>query len=69
MARRKAVETENTVIDQMEESRENILAEEAAPEKGIQAEMENTEGTDPQPAEEVLLLDPAEAENGDEVGS
>ena len=65
MARRKAVETENTVIDQMEESRENILAEEAAPEKGIQAEMENTEGTDPQPAEEVLLLDPAEAENGD----
>lgn len=67
MARRKAVETENTVIDQMEESRENILAEEAAPEKGIQAEMENTEGTDPQPAEEVLLLDPAEAENGDDA--
>ena len=51
----------------MEESRENIPTEEAAPGEGIQAEMENAEGTDPQPAEEVLLLDPPETENGEEA--
>ena len=67
MARKKAVETENRVIDQMEESLENIPAEEAAPGEGIQAEMENTEGTDPQPEEEVLLLDPPETENGEDA--
>lgn len=67
MARKKAVETENRVIDQMEESLENIPVEKAAPGEGIQAEMENAEGTDPQPAEEVLLLDPPETENGEDA--
>ncbi len=67
MARKKAVETENKVIDQMEESRGNLPEEEAAPEEGIQAEMESAEGTDPQPAEEVLLLDPPETENGEDA--
>lgn len=73
MARKKAVETENAVIDQMEEDQKNILAEEAAPGEGIPAEvqgvqeMENTEGTDYQPAEEVLLLEPPETESGENV--
>ena len=65
MARKKAIETANAEIDQMEEDQKNILAEEAAPGEGNRTEMENTEGTDLQLAEEVLLLDPAEAENGE----
>ena len=65
MARKKAIETANAVIDQMEEDQRIILAEEAVPGEGSQTEMEHTEGTDLQLAEEVLLLDPAEAENAE----
>lgn len=70
MARKKAAETENMGIDQVAVGQGNIVAEEAAPGEGIRIEiqgvqeMENTEGTVLQPAEEVLLLDPPEAENG-----
>ncbi len=65
MARKKAIETANAAINQMEEDQRNILAEEAVPGEGSQTEMEHTEGTDLQLAEEVLLLDPAEAENAE----
>ena len=65
MARKKAIETANAVIDQMEEDQKNILTEEG--ESGIQAEMGKAEGTDPQPAEEVFLLAPAEAEKDEDA--
>lgn len=59
MARKKAIETANAVIDQMEEDQKNILTEEG--ESGIQAEIRKAERTDPQPAGEVLLLAQTEA--------
>lgn len=59
MARKKAIETANAVIDQMEEDQKNILIEEG--ESGIQAEIGKAERTDPQPAGEVLLLAQTEA--------
>ena len=59
MARKKAIETANTVIDQMEEEQKNILTEEG--ESGIQAEIGKAEGSDPEPVEDVLLLAQTEA--------
>ena len=70
MARKKAVETENMGIDQAAAGQGNIPAEEAVPGEGIRTEIQgvqemgDTEGTVLQPAEEVLLLDSSEAENG-----
>ena len=59
MARKKAIETANTVIDQMEEDQKNVLTEEG--ESGIQAEIGKAEGADPEPVEDVLLLAQTEA--------
>ena len=59
MARKKAIETANAVIDQMEEDQKNILTEEG--ESGIQAEIGKAEGSDPEPVEDVLLLAQTEA--------
>lgn len=59
MARKKAIETANAVIDQMEEEQKNILTEEG--ESGIQAEIGKAEGSDPEPVEDVLLLAQTEA--------
>ena len=59
MARKKAIETANTVIDQMEEEQKNILTEEGK--SGIQAEIGKAEGSDPEPVEDVLLLAQTEA--------
>ena len=67
MARKKAVETENKVIDQMEESLKSLADEAAETGEGSQAEMENAKGTDPHSAEEVLPMNKAEAENGVDV--
>ena len=59
MARKKAIETANAVIDEMEEDQKNILTEEG--ESGIQAEIGKAEGSDPEPVEDVLLLAQTEA--------
>ena len=59
MARKKAIETATTVIDQMEEEQKNILTEEGK--SGIQAEIGKAEGSDPEPVEDVLLLAQTEA--------
>ena len=73
MARKKAAETENMGIDQVAAGQGNIPAKEAAPGEGIRTEIQgvqemgDTGRTVLQPAEEVLLLDSAEVENGVDV--